>query len=637
VDYEINNAMMWSGTAASAVNLNPTGYNSSAATAISGSNIVGYGVPAAVNHYHAMLWSGSSSVTDLNPSGFTSSFANAITGTQIVGYGIGSTGDTNAIYWNGSSASSAVDLELPSSSPGFIPSTVALGVGGPEQVGYGNTVQALLWTGTAASVVSLAPTSSSPYANWISEACGTNGVQQVGHINGSTQVAAWVFSSLATVWYGSAASMVNLQSSLPSTGSWLASAACSVDSSHNIFGWAYGTYNGTTGYFATEWSTPTLNFTGASATWNINSATNFNSGSAATVYYDGDFVSFDDAHNTGSQYTITLTSGPGSANFYNSVSPGSISVTTVHTYTFNGVGIGGVGTLTKSGTGTLILNNVNTFTGATTINQGTITLGAAGSLADSPITVGTGSVAGILNLTASSSGILVRDFTALTNTTTGTVNVLAGAGTARALLVIANNGLLNSGKIDLGNNDMDLPLASLSTITAEIQQGYSAGGWNGSAGICSSSASANTRHLTAIGVILNGTTYGNSYGTLRSFDGIYPASTDVLVKYTYYGDANLDGAVDGSDYTLIDNGYHKHLTGWGNGDFDYDGVVDGSDYTLIDNAYNTQGTTLGSNPATLIAAIATQIASSSSVPEPVDLSLTTIAGFGFLLKRRRGI
>ena len=66
----------------------------------------------------------------------------------------------------------------------------------------------------------------------------------------------------------------------------------------------------------------------------------------------------------------------------------------------------------------------------------------------------------------------------------------------------------------------------------------------------------------------------------------------MLVRYTFYGDANLDGHVDGSDYSLIDNGALLHLTGWQNGDFNYDGVINGSDYTLIDNAYNTQGTAI---------------------------------------------
>ena len=81
-------------------------------------------------------------------------------------------------------------------------------------------------------------------------------------------------------------------------------------------------------------------------------------------------------------------------------------------------------------------------------------------------------------------------------------------------------------------------------------------------------------------------------------------NTDVLVKYTYYGDADLSGTVTSADYILIDNGFNNHSTGWHNGDFNYDGVVNGDDYTLIDNAYNTQN--LGSfaaigSPAEMIA------------------------------------
>ena len=107
------------------------------------------------------------------------------------------------------------------------------------------------------------------------------------------------------------------------------------------------------------------------------------------------------------------------------------------------------------------------------------------------------------------------------------------------------------------------------------------------------------------------------------------ANTDVLVKYTYYGDANLDGKVDGTDYSRIDNGYLNNLSGWFNGDFNYDGVIDGSDYTLIDNAFNTQG-------ASLAAAVATaQIAGDvSAVPEPVSLGLLGIGCMALLGRRR---
>ncbi len=35
----------------------------------------------------------------------------------------------------------------------------------------------------------------------------------------------------------------------------------------------------------------------------------------------------------------------------------------------------------------------------------------------------------------------------------------------------------------------------------------------------------------------------------------------MLVKYTYFGDADLNGRVDGSDYSRIDSGALTHATG----------------------------------------------------------------------------
>ena len=105
-------------------------------------------------------------------------------------------------------------------------------------------------------------------------------------------------------------------------------------------------------------------------------------------------------------------------------------------------------------------------------------------------------------------------------------------------------------------------------------------------GITSGSAAGDTSHLHALGVA--------PVTTAGTFDGAAVAVGDVEVKYTYYGDANLDGAISAADYLQIDNGFNSQggptpLTGWSNGDFNYDGKINGDDYTLIDNAFNTQG------------------------------------------------
>jgi hypothetical protein len=133
-----------------------------------------------------------------------------------------------------------------------------------------------------------------------------------------------------------------------------------------------------------------------------------------------------------------------------------------------------------------------------------------------------------------------------------------------------------TGTVDLTNNDLDVTNGSLGDLSSQVAQGYA----TGTTGILSSTAAADPTHLTTLGVIQN-------------------SGGDVLVKYTYFGDANDDGSVTSVDYTLIDNGYLSNgsATGWSNGDFNYDGTINGSDYTLIDNAFNQQGAGLAAQIA----------------------------------------
>jgi autotransporter-associated beta strand protein len=211
-------------------------------------------------------------------------------------------------------------------------------------------------------------------------------------------------------------------------------------------------------------------------------------------------------------------------------------------------------------------------------------------------------------------------------------NGSAGVSVLGSLVLINSSNVL-IGRLDLGNNDLVIHNADLTTITAQIASAYQTGG----PGIASSAASNDTRHLTVLGVLQNNQSGAALYAATNPFDGMTPGAADLLVKYTYYGDTNLDGKIDASDYSRIDNGYLQQgaLTGWYNGDFNYDGVINGSDYTLIDNAFNTQGAQLSASIAGPAAAVSAKIATPTAVPEPAAVGLLVLAATGTLGRRRR--
>lgn len=102
---------------------------------------------------------------------------------------------------------------------------------------------------------------------------------------------------------------------------------------------------------------------------------------------------------------------------------------TAHNITLNGV-VSGSGALTKIGAGTLTLNSANTYSGVTTVNAGTLALGAAGNLANSiQVAVGSGSV---FDVTAG-------------GFTVGASKSLTGSGTALGNIAVASGGTINPG------------------------------------------------------------------------------------------------------------------------------------------------------------------------------------------------
>jgi autotransporter-associated beta strand protein len=308
--------------------------------------------------------------------------------------------------------------------------------------------------------------------------------------------------------------------------------------------------------------------------------------------------------NGGSEVIAALT-GNGTVTLNGSLTTGNTSSTT-----FSG-NISGPGMLTVAGTGTFALTGSNTYTGGTNISSGVLKF---------------------------SSPTAFPQYTSLTisNGATGVVSTFNAGSPKNTLftngLTIAGSLGAWQGKLQLNNNDLVVRNGDITTVTNQVAQGYNGGAWNGSEGITSHAAAIDTTHLTALGVIANDDGTGTDNALYTSFDGQSVYDGDILVKYTYYGDANLDGHVDGTDYSRIDNGYLNNLTGWFNGDFNYDGVINGSDYTLIDNAYNTQGAQISAEVASATAQI---VSGTSAVPEPATLSLLGFGAIGLLGRRRR--
>ena len=296
-------------------------------------------------------------------------------------------------------------------------------------------------------------------------------------------------------------------------------------------------------------------------------------------------------------------------------------------------GPGTVGTISGQAAASLIVGDIGNFTFSGTFQNSTVAgiLTPVSSLTKQGsgtmnITSANGSASGI-NLTVTvNAGKLVlgaTDYFAAFNIISGTTATVTGAGNgARSMLYTPS--LSDNGTLDLMGNDLDFQApgsAGLTILTSLIKSGYAAGSWTG-LGIISSTASSDVKHLTTLGVLQNNDGFGMAIYT--ALDGHLIALNDVVVKYTYYGDANLDGKVDGSDYSRIDSVYVNNqtnagplLTGWQNGDFNYDGVINGSDYTLIDNGFNTQGAVLSDQLAYPTAEVS-GISNISVVPEPVS-------------------
>lgn len=129
--------------------------------------------------------------------------------------------------------------------------------------------------------------------------------------------------------------------------------------------------------------TPTWHGDDLANHWNASGDFNWSDGvSLLYPFHNGQPVLFDDTGST-----------TPAVNLVGSLRPASVTVQASQTYTFGGSGsLEGSMTLNKAGTGALILNTTNPFTGATTVSNGTLLV--QGALTASAVTVRTGATLG---------------------------------------------------------------------------------------------------------------------------------------------------------------------------------------------------------------------------------------------------
>jgi len=271
--------------------------------------------------------------------------------------------------------------------------------------------------------------------------------------------------------------------------------------------------------------------------------------------------------------------------------------------------------VTKTGAGTLTISGQQSHgtNAVLLVNAGVLNLNSDGGQnlfvqANAPINFGSSQHLGVLNVGAGARATLTAGGNKVIATSPPTIAGTTGAWT---------------GTLDTTDNDAVFQSSAatkasdFTRLYDQVKFGFGAGNWSGR-GITSSTAAANANANTGLAIA------DNAALGLGAFSGERVTANSILLKYTYYGDIDMNGQVDADDLTVFASGFGRASGATQvDGDIDFNGAVNADDLTVFANNF---GRGIGSPLA---------VASVQAVPEPSTSLLFMLAAVSVVLHAAR--